>query len=692
MSSANPNLQNIPVVSELGREIRKAFIAEEGHRLVSFDYSQIELRVAAHLADDKKMIVAFRRGLDIHKLTASEIFNIPIEKVGSEERRAAKTLNFGILYGMGPQALAESTGMGREEARKFIEEYFHDFLGIKKYVEETKRFADENGYVETLFGRRRYIPEIHSPNWQLKREAERMAVNMPVQGCLPYKTKILTSKGYIPIGELYDISSRVRPKFIWDGSQWRKYKVLNRGQAQLAEISLQNGQKLECDIRHIVLTVNEAGYTWKKFNELRRGDRICCSLPRIQKFESAPGVRFKYEPSVANGLPLRVTGLDEEFWYWIGYYYGDGWLSKRIIPHKNNYERIILHYVFGHREEEKLKQCRQYFIKLGFRPWTRRTRPTTSRGHHRFILGIESRGLGLLLKKVGLSPGATAKTKRLPQRIYGESLGNRIAFLRGMLDSDGWYGRNSHDVATIHLPQRYLLEDMFLLLKTVGVPGKIRGPYKNGEQISHRLDIPYTFVTERILGIPRKHATKAGRTTPPFLIKEFLERYPRLPKKFFSNDSDYIEYRRWHRGGSCSIYFFEGFLKRYDLSITSPVYDFSEVNAKRVFRGWAETFTLSVEDSCRFDSEGVISKNTATGDIIKLAMIKVSEWLKKENLENDVRLLLQVHDELLFEIKKEATKRAASGIKNIMEAAAELKVPLVVDVKAGPNWGEQKEI
>ena len=182
LSSFDPNIQNIPVVSSLGREIRKAFIAAPDFLLVSFDYSQIELRVAAHLANDEKMIDAFKKGVDIHALTASEIYNVPLEKVTPDLRRAAKTLNFGILYGMGSQALAESTGMSRQEAKKFIDEYFHDFSGVREYLRHIKSFAEENGYVETLFGRRRYIPEIHSPNWQLKREAERMAVSTVIQG------------------------------------------------------------------------------------------------------------------------------------------------------------------------------------------------------------------------------------------------------------------------------------------------------------------------------------------------------------------------------------------------------------------------------------------------------------------------------------------------------------------------------
>lgn len=182
LSSSNPNLQNIPIMSEYGREIRKAFIAPENFLLCSFDYSQIELRVAAHMSGDKKMIEAFQKGLDIHSMTAAAIYYISLEEVTPELRRAAKTLNFGILYGMGAMALAENTGMTHTEAKKFIDDYFREFSGVRKYLDRTKEFAEQNGYVETLFGRRRYIPEIHSQNWQLKREAERMATNMPIQG------------------------------------------------------------------------------------------------------------------------------------------------------------------------------------------------------------------------------------------------------------------------------------------------------------------------------------------------------------------------------------------------------------------------------------------------------------------------------------------------------------------------------
>lgn len=182
LSSSDPNLQNIPVRTELGREIRKAFVARRGFRLLSVDYSQIELRVVAHLAGDETMIDTFRRKEDIHRRTAAEINGVPLENVTKEQRYAAKEVNFGVLYGMGSTGLAQRTGISREEARAFIEKYFLVFRAVAQFLEETKALAVSQGYVETLFGRRRYLPEIRSGNPMLRAAAERMAVNMPVQG------------------------------------------------------------------------------------------------------------------------------------------------------------------------------------------------------------------------------------------------------------------------------------------------------------------------------------------------------------------------------------------------------------------------------------------------------------------------------------------------------------------------------
>ncbi len=182
LSSSDPNLQNIPIRTELGREIRKAFVAEPGNVLVAADYSQIELRVVAHLSGDERMIETFANGGDIHKTTASFIFDVPLDEVTKDMRRSAKEVNFGVLYGMGSYGLSQRTGLSRSEAREFIEKYFAQYPKMKKYTESLIEQAHKEGFVETLFGRRRYLPDINSSMAQVRNAAERAAVNLPVQG------------------------------------------------------------------------------------------------------------------------------------------------------------------------------------------------------------------------------------------------------------------------------------------------------------------------------------------------------------------------------------------------------------------------------------------------------------------------------------------------------------------------------
>lgn len=182
LTSSNPNLQNIPIRTDIGREIRKAFIAERGFRIVAADYSQIELRVIASLANDKKMINYFKNSEDIHTRTAANINKIDLKEVSKQQRRAAKEVNFGVIYGLGSTGLAQRTGITRPEAKIFIEKYFSIHPEIKNWLDKTKELAHELGHVETLFGRRRYLPEINSGIQMLRAAAERMAINMPIQG------------------------------------------------------------------------------------------------------------------------------------------------------------------------------------------------------------------------------------------------------------------------------------------------------------------------------------------------------------------------------------------------------------------------------------------------------------------------------------------------------------------------------
>lgn len=182
LSATNPNLQNIPVRTELGREIREAFVARPGYLFVKADYSQLELRIAAHMAHDEKLLFAFRAKQDIHRATASLVFGVELAQVTDDMRRQAKTLNFGVLYGMGPQSFARAAGVSIEEARSFIDRYKKEYKGIEVFIEETLSRARTNGYVETMFGRRKYVPELQSSNPAIRAASERATFNFPIQG------------------------------------------------------------------------------------------------------------------------------------------------------------------------------------------------------------------------------------------------------------------------------------------------------------------------------------------------------------------------------------------------------------------------------------------------------------------------------------------------------------------------------
>ncbi|NWO04949.1 MAG: DNA polymerase I [Alteromonadaceae bacterium] len=182
LSSSEPNLQNIPIRTEEGRRIRQAFIAPEGYKLLAADYSQIELRIMAHLSGDKGLLNAFEQGEDIHKATAAEVFGVSLEEVSSDQRRRAKAINFGLIYGMSAFGLARQLGEERKDAQTYIDRYFERYPGVLKYMDNIRKQAHEDGFVETLYGRRLYLPEINARNKQLQQAAERTAINAPMQG------------------------------------------------------------------------------------------------------------------------------------------------------------------------------------------------------------------------------------------------------------------------------------------------------------------------------------------------------------------------------------------------------------------------------------------------------------------------------------------------------------------------------
>ena len=201
ISSTEPNLQNIPVRTELGREMRKFFIADDGKVLVDADYSQIELRVLSDIADDKAMIDAFNNGDDIHAITASQVFKMPLQMVTPLMRSRAKAVNFGIVYGIGAFSLAKDIGVSRAEADRYIKDYLHHYSGVDRYMNVVVEEAKKNGYVKTLFERRRYLPELSSSNGMLRAFGERVARNMPIQGTAADIIKIAMIRVYTRLKE-----------------------------------------------------------------------------------------------------------------------------------------------------------------------------------------------------------------------------------------------------------------------------------------------------------------------------------------------------------------------------------------------------------------------------------------------------------------------------------------------------------
>jgi DNA polymerase I len=182
LSSSDPNLQNIPIRTEIGAEIRRGFVPADGYAFVSADYSQIELRILAHYSEDPAFVEAFRAGIDIHRQTAALVFGVEGDGVTREMRDRAKTVNFAVIYGIGPFSLAQQLGVSTAEAKEFIDRYFERFPGVRSYLDLQVELAREKGYVETLTGRRRYIPEIQSRNFNIRSFGERAATNAPIQG------------------------------------------------------------------------------------------------------------------------------------------------------------------------------------------------------------------------------------------------------------------------------------------------------------------------------------------------------------------------------------------------------------------------------------------------------------------------------------------------------------------------------
>ncbi|OEE37192.1 DNA polymerase I [Vibrio genomosp. F10 str. ZF-129] len=253
LSSTDPNLQNIPIRNEEGRRIRQAFVAPHGHKILAVDYSQIELRIMAHLSGDKALLEAFQQGKDIHAATAAEIIGVPIEEVSSEQRRQAKAVNFGLIYGMSAFGLAKQLGIARGEAQRYMDTYFERYPGVMQYMEDTRSAASEQGYVETIFGRRLHLPEIKSRNGMRRKAAERAAINAPMQGT----AADIIKKAMLLVDEWIESHGEGRVKLLM---QVHDELVLEVEESVLSEIESKVQELMESAATLDVPLIAEAGH------------------------------------------------------------------------------------------------------------------------------------------------------------------------------------------------------------------------------------------------------------------------------------------------------------------------------------------------------------------------------------------------------------------------------------------------
>ncbi|MGF1722659.1 DNA polymerase I [Vibrio kyushuensis] len=253
LSSTDPNLQNIPIRNEEGRRIRQAFVAPHGYKILAVDYSQIELRIMAHLSGDKALLEAFQQGKDIHAATAAEIIGVPIEEVSGEQRRQAKAVNFGLIYGMSAFGLAKQLGIARGEAQQYMDTYFERYPGVMQYMEDTRSAATEQGFVETIYGRRLYLPEIKSSNGMRRKAAERAAINAPMQGT----AADIIKKAMLLVDEWIESHGEGRVKLLM---QVHDELVLEVEESVLGEIESKVQQLMESAADLDVPLIAEAGH------------------------------------------------------------------------------------------------------------------------------------------------------------------------------------------------------------------------------------------------------------------------------------------------------------------------------------------------------------------------------------------------------------------------------------------------
>jgi len=691
ISSSTPNLQNLPRAENDHWNLRSAFIAEPGCKIIDFDFNQLEMRLLAAGAEEQTMVDIFLRGWDIHAGNAAMMFNGNYEDINAakdllkkidklklspadtltecesespgistrataagksllgylhqcaEDRTGAKSVGFGLNYGLGPKKLARQIKTSQADAVQKIALYKGTYPAVEAFMKESVEEGRRTGFAFTVMGRRRNIPMIASTIKGEQALGERLATNTRIQGCLPAHVRILTKDGYLPIKQAPELG------IAWTGTDFAPYRKLDRGPSELAELHLSNGQTLDCDVRHKVLTVGTQAYEFKHFDDLREGDQICTSLARPLEFGS--------------------NNVHAVHMYWMGFMLGNAYTSKGP-DHRN-----ALSVTFGDRcnRYEKEVRAKEYvnYINQAFGIATQK--PRVQEG--KITIVVESAGVRQFYESLGYPWGKTAEVKTAPTTVWTACLEGRKSFLLGMLDADGHLHATSPN---IHLCQRPLLHELLILFRTCGIEGTLRdladGSYRLdlvGSQCARHLS--YGSIRRNTIPMP----------APKCVYKRFLTDAPGTTL------SHTVLRSRVRRGGHIGVYTIAAMYENSGLLLPTLYASRALVRKERLGKV-DTTYTLSVQDpGHRFDSEGVISQNSAA-EVTKMAQLAI-DTVGLDTLFN-CHIELQVHDELVFECPEENVARVMPEIKELMEHpfSIDLICPLKVEGGFANSWGEAK--
>lgn len=679
------NIQSLPSNYDPGTpDVRKSFVARPGFKIVAMDYSGEELRVAANLSREPAWVESFLNNEDLHRKTAQLIYGR--QEVTKLERGSGKTLNFAILYGAGPRRIAEQAKCSEPEAKKMLASFRTALPTLNRWIDTAIKKARKEKRVCTSFGRIRPLAAYYdSGDKGMEMHGDRCVANTQIQGCLQGHERCLTTDGYLPILDIMNRKKLGKNIKIWTGTSWENFDVLDRGPADLAEMELDNGMRLDTDTRHEVLIVGEKGYEFKSYIDLKEGDRICVSMPTEKEFGKYPE-KCVISGNVWNARTITVETPEQ--WdfiaYLMGYITGDGSTYEDKIKSK-----YTIGLSFGKEKLNKNFKKIQDGLKSIGANITEPRRSTGSAGEA-YVATIPSIAVFKLLSLMKYKH-LTARFKRIPQSIFEAPLSMRKAFFQGYFDTDGANVANCH---SFHTPNRELLQDTQLLAWTLGCPSRI---HENNDSTFILCWTDLWKVSE-VLGIERPARRRRPNTEktplPAFHKGEVLRLLSETGCRKNRKDSAYLY--KIEKGQNVNLTGVLSLLEDYGKTLPG-VYYHSPLKRKKEIGTRANTFTLSVHSPLhRFDSAGIISKNTSA-DIMKTAMVRIHSWIFSKGHQDNVRMLLTMHDEIVFEIKEDMLVyyiprlNQIMKLENVLQDVFKWPVPLVVDAEYGDSWHTDKD-